>query len=179
MLAGLPKAPSNYSPYLHPDRAYQRQAYVLNRMLEDGYITQAEKDRALSTAAPAPLDQAEGQDRPLLHREHPPLHPGEIRQRRPLQGGARGLHDARTSRCRRRRATRWSRASRRWRSARTMRRGWSRGPSSRWIRRPAPSGRWSGGAISSGANSTARPSPGASPDRPSSRSSTRRPSTRG
>ena len=49
MLAGLPKAPNNYSPYLHPERAYQRQAYVLNRMLEDGYITQREKDWALST----------------------------------------------------------------------------------------------------------------------------------
>ncbi|MCG2739118.1 MAG: transglycosylase domain-containing protein, partial [Syntrophaceae bacterium] len=49
MLAGLPKAPSNYSPYLHPERAYQRQAYVLKRMLEDGYLTQREKDRALST----------------------------------------------------------------------------------------------------------------------------------
>ncbi len=50
LLAGLPKAPSNYSPYLHPERAYQRQAYVLGRMLEDGYITQQEKDRALSKA---------------------------------------------------------------------------------------------------------------------------------
>ncbi|MCE5282659.1 MAG: PBP1A family penicillin-binding protein [Deltaproteobacteria bacterium] len=50
LLAGLPKAPSNYSPYLHPDRAYQRQAYVLTRMMEDGYITQAQKDRALATA---------------------------------------------------------------------------------------------------------------------------------
>ena len=49
LLAGLPKAPSNYSPYLHPDRAYQRQAYVLSRMLEDEYITKAEKDRALAT----------------------------------------------------------------------------------------------------------------------------------
>ena len=49
MLAGLPKAPSNYSPYLHPERAYQRQAYVLSQMLEDGYITKAEKDRALAT----------------------------------------------------------------------------------------------------------------------------------
>ena len=48
MLAGLPKAPSHYSPYLHPERAYQRQAYVLNRMTEDGYITEQEKDRALS-----------------------------------------------------------------------------------------------------------------------------------
>ncbi len=48
LLAGLPKAPSNYSPYLHLDKAYQRQAYVLTRMLEDGYITKAEKDRALA-----------------------------------------------------------------------------------------------------------------------------------
>ena len=49
LLAGLPKAPSNYSPYLHLERAYQRQAYVLSRMLEDGYITKAQKDRALAT----------------------------------------------------------------------------------------------------------------------------------
>jgi penicillin-binding protein 1A len=49
LLAGLPKAPNNYSPYLHPDRAYQRQAYVLNRMFEDGYISEQEKNRALAT----------------------------------------------------------------------------------------------------------------------------------
>jgi len=49
MLAGFPKAPSSYSPYLHPERAYQRQAYVLTRMLEDGYITKGQKDRAIAT----------------------------------------------------------------------------------------------------------------------------------
>jgi penicillin-binding protein 1A len=49
LLAGLPKAPSSYSPYLHPDRAYQRQAYVLSRMLEDEYITKTQKDEALGT----------------------------------------------------------------------------------------------------------------------------------
>ncbi|MHB8091720.1 MAG: penicillin-binding protein 1A [Syntrophales bacterium] len=49
ILAGLPKAPSAYSPYLHPDKSYQRQAYVLDRMLEDGYITAKERDRALAT----------------------------------------------------------------------------------------------------------------------------------
>jgi penicillin-binding protein 1A len=49
MLAGLPKAPSSYSPHLHPERAYQRQAYVLTRMQEDGYITQQEKDRAVAS----------------------------------------------------------------------------------------------------------------------------------
>ena len=93
MLAGLPKAPSNYSPYLHPDRAYQRQAYVLNRMLEDGYITPAREGPGALHVHQTPLDQAEGQDRPLFHRKYPPLHPGEVRQRRPLQGGPRGLHD--------------------------------------------------------------------------------------
>jgi penicillin-binding protein 1A len=49
LLAGLPKAPSNYSPYLNPQRAYQRQAYVLGRMLEDGYISPAQKERAIAT----------------------------------------------------------------------------------------------------------------------------------
>ncbi len=47
ILAGLPKAPSSYSPYLCPDRAKQRQEYVLTRMAEDGYITEEEKKRAL------------------------------------------------------------------------------------------------------------------------------------
>ena len=94
LLAGLPKAPNNYSPYLHPDRAYQRQAYVLNRMFEDGYISERGEEPGARHPGQTPLDQAQGQDRPLLHREYPPLHPGEVRQRRPLQGGARGLHDA-------------------------------------------------------------------------------------
>ncbi|HET6461460.1 MAG TPA: PBP1A family penicillin-binding protein [Syntrophales bacterium] len=49
LLAGLPKAPSTYSPFLHFDKARQRQAYVLERMVEDEYITTAEKERALAT----------------------------------------------------------------------------------------------------------------------------------
>lgn len=49
MLAGLPKAPSTYSPIKHLDRARQRQAYVLERMVKEGYITQAEADHARST----------------------------------------------------------------------------------------------------------------------------------
>jgi penicillin-binding protein 1A len=49
MLAGLPKAPSTYSPIKHLDRARQRQAYVLERMVKEGYITQAEADHAKLT----------------------------------------------------------------------------------------------------------------------------------
>ena len=47
MLAGMPKAPSTYSPFLYFERSKQRQAYVLGRMLEDKYITQEEMDRAV------------------------------------------------------------------------------------------------------------------------------------
>lgn len=49
MLAGLPKAPNAYSPIKHLDRAKERQAYVLERMVREGYVTQAEADHALAT----------------------------------------------------------------------------------------------------------------------------------
>ena len=39
MLAGLPKAPSAYNPVVNPQRARQRQQYVLRRMLETRAIT--------------------------------------------------------------------------------------------------------------------------------------------
>ena len=38
MLAGLPKAPSRYNPFVNLSRAKQRQLYVLRRMQELGYI---------------------------------------------------------------------------------------------------------------------------------------------
>jgi penicillin-binding protein 1A len=47
MLAVLPKAPNAYSPFLHYDKARERQAYVLGRMIEDGYITPEQKEEAL------------------------------------------------------------------------------------------------------------------------------------
>jgi len=37
-LAGLPKAPAKYSPARNPERAEQRRRYVLDRMLDEGYI---------------------------------------------------------------------------------------------------------------------------------------------
>ena len=49
MLAGLPQAPSRYSPHKHPDKARERQSYVLNRMTEDGYITAQQAKQALAT----------------------------------------------------------------------------------------------------------------------------------
>ena len=45
-LAILPKGPSNYDPVRHPDRAIERRAYVLREMLKNGFINQAQHDRA-------------------------------------------------------------------------------------------------------------------------------------
>ncbi|WP_019962114.1 penicillin-binding protein 1A [Woodsholea maritima] len=47
-LAALPKAPSNYNPERYYDRAVTRRNYVIGRMLEDGYVTQAEADGAMA-----------------------------------------------------------------------------------------------------------------------------------
>ena len=39
-LAILPKAPTNYDPVRHHDRALQRRNFVLGEMLRNGFITQ-------------------------------------------------------------------------------------------------------------------------------------------
>jgi len=49
LLAGLPQAPSRYSPINNFERAKKRQAYVLERMFIEGYITEAQKKEAFET----------------------------------------------------------------------------------------------------------------------------------
>jgi penicillin-binding protein 1A len=49
ILAGLPQAPSRYSPFHYPERAKQRQIYVLNRMVAEGYITDLMASEAINT----------------------------------------------------------------------------------------------------------------------------------
>ena len=46
LLAGLPQAPTEFSPFVHPDKARARRSYVLRRMLDEGMISQAEHDAA-------------------------------------------------------------------------------------------------------------------------------------
>ncbi len=48
MLAGLPKAPSRFAPTSNPIRAKERQAYVLNRMVEAGFISHEKAQQALN-----------------------------------------------------------------------------------------------------------------------------------
>lgn len=48
LLAGLPAAPTSYSPYgTNPEKAFQRQAEVLRNMVDAKYITQEQADAAL------------------------------------------------------------------------------------------------------------------------------------
>ncbi|NMC62321.1 MAG: penicillin-binding protein, partial [SAR324 cluster bacterium] len=47
MLAGLPKAPSKFSPLKNYNRAKRRQAYVLDQMVKAGFVSREEADGAL------------------------------------------------------------------------------------------------------------------------------------
>jgi len=47
ILAGLPKAPSNYSPLRNPKLSRQRQQQVLTQMVEAHFITSEQKEKAL------------------------------------------------------------------------------------------------------------------------------------
>jgi 1A family penicillin-binding protein len=46
-LAGLPQSPALYDPYTNPQAAKRRQAVVLALMVETGFVTRAEADKAL------------------------------------------------------------------------------------------------------------------------------------
>ena len=59
MIAGLPKAPSALNPIRNPERAKNRRNVVLGRMLDEGYITQAEFDEATNKPITARFHGAE------------------------------------------------------------------------------------------------------------------------
>jgi penicillin-binding protein 1A len=49
MIAGMLRAPSRYSPDLHPDKAKTRRDEVLTTMLSRGSITQMEAEAAMQS----------------------------------------------------------------------------------------------------------------------------------
>ncbi|WP_153115021.1 penicillin-binding protein 1A [Rhodocyclus tenuis] len=59
MLAGLPKAPSAYNPVVNPKRARLRQQYVLRRMHELGYLSDAQHEAALKQTLVVKRDASE------------------------------------------------------------------------------------------------------------------------
>ncbi len=52
MLAAIPKAPSTYSPFAHPDKAKERRDTILRLMAEQGYITLDQKEVAQKEPLP-------------------------------------------------------------------------------------------------------------------------------
>ncbi|MBT9505982.1 penicillin-binding protein 1A [Rhodoferax sp.] len=66
MLAGLPKAPSAYNPISNPKRARSRQLHIIERMLENGFIT-AEQANA---AKKQELKVKSGSDNTKVHAEY-------------------------------------------------------------------------------------------------------------
>jgi len=73
VLAGLPQAPSRYSPFIHPERAKQRQVYVLNRMMAEGYITNLQATEAINV-------KLEIKHRPNWYIENVPYYTEFVRQ---------------------------------------------------------------------------------------------------
>ncbi len=59
MVAGLPKAPSRFNPVTNPERALTRRNYVLGRMKQLRYITEAEHNVALKQPVTAKLHRSE------------------------------------------------------------------------------------------------------------------------
>lgn len=57
MIAGLPKAPSRFNPISNPERAKTRRDYVLNRMLELGFIDKDQYRQAILQPIIVSLDQ--------------------------------------------------------------------------------------------------------------------------
>lgn len=45
-LAALPKGPSNYHPFKHTERAIERRNWVIDQMIENGYVSQSEGEKA-------------------------------------------------------------------------------------------------------------------------------------
>ena len=80
MLAGLPKAPSAYNPVRNPKRATIRQQYIIDRMFDNGFITQEQRDEAKDeelayrTKAPvsAHAEYAAEAARALMHDQYGP-----------------------------------------------------------------------------------------------------------
>lgn len=55
LLAGLPQSPTRHRPDIHPDNARRRRAYVLDRMLDLGMITEAQHADANAEPLPGKL----------------------------------------------------------------------------------------------------------------------------
>ena len=86
ILAGLPQAPSKYSPSSNPEKARERRDYVLNRMVEEGYINIVEATDAMNT----PIEVKPLKD---INRESAPYFTEHIRRYLESKYGAKALYE--------------------------------------------------------------------------------------
>ncbi len=56
LIAGLPKAPTAFSPFRNPQKAHSRRQTVLKKMLENGYITEEQFNSASSEPLPEKMN---------------------------------------------------------------------------------------------------------------------------
>ena len=96
VLAGLPKAPTAYSPAQHPERALKRAGYVLTRMTETGAITR-EQAKAASRPEAAAAEGGRGAARRVLPRVRAPDAREDLRDRCGLSRRSRGANDPRST----------------------------------------------------------------------------------
>ena len=68
-LASLPKAPNNYHPVKHYDKALTRRDWVIDRMLEEGYITQSQLELAKLVPLEMTPDTSKRVDAPYFAEE--------------------------------------------------------------------------------------------------------------
>jgi len=91
LLAAIPNAPNRLNPYHAWDRLKKRQSYVLDRMVQDGYISHDQATRAAAEAVTLQSPQQGIQAAPhflfWLAQQLPQIHPARIQTTidRPLQ----------------------------------------------------------------------------------------------
>ena len=97
-LAALPKGPNNYHPFRQRERAIERRNYVIDRMLEDHYITAQDAREVEEGAAQghAAADRRAHLRGGIFRRGSPPLHQRQLHREEALRGRPVGAHHARS-----------------------------------------------------------------------------------
>ena len=97
-LAALPKAPAALHPVRNRDRAIERRNYVVDRLVENGWIKQADADKARKEAlnVTCALQRRACVRRRVFRRGSPPRHLRALRREEALRGRAVGAHHARS-----------------------------------------------------------------------------------
>ncbi len=94
LLAGLPKAPTTYSPFERAEAAKRRRGIVLARMVDVGALPGEEAKRAAAATLDLVPPERRRTTEPVLPGVRPAAPGAAVRRRHRLQGRPAGLHDA-------------------------------------------------------------------------------------